>query len=148
MFPLVAIFAGVAIAATAASWLLDSLTEEEKERQNQLNNELSDLKNKFNLEVDSSNQNMYEIARSNFDNIKNKFLEMFILKGSKWEPVEPFVKMVKSKVYYGKGRKMRVDKLAEFLEIYINKIEDAKDFRAFCKLFESVVGYFYGISRK
>ena len=85
--------------------------------------------------------------RKYYSEIKN-IEKMFILKGSKWEPVEPFVKMVKSKVYYGKGRKMRVDKLAEFLEIYINKIEDAKDFRAFCKLFESVVGYFYGISRK
>lgn len=31
MFPLVAIFAGVSIAATALSWLFDNLTEEEKE---------------------------------------------------------------------------------------------------------------------
>ncbi len=75
MFPLVAIFAGVAIAATTASWILDGRTKEEKERQNELNNELSELKNKFNLEVDSHNQNMYEVAHKNFIMIKEKFLK-------------------------------------------------------------------------
>ena len=46
MFPLVAIFAGVSIAATALSWLFDNLTEEEKKRKIQLNNE--GTRNNFN----------------------------------------------------------------------------------------------------
>ena len=61
MFPLVAIFAGVSIAATALSWLFDNLTEEEKKRKIQLNNEISKLKSKFNLEIDKHNQNINRI---------------------------------------------------------------------------------------
>jgi len=74
MFPLVAIFAGVAIAATTASWILDGMTEKEKERQNKLNSELSELKNKFDLEINNHNQNIYELARDNYKKIKEKFL--------------------------------------------------------------------------
>lgn len=44
MFPVVAIFAGVAIAATTASWILDGMTEKEQKRQNKLKSELSELK--------------------------------------------------------------------------------------------------------
>ena len=75
MLPLVAVFAGVAIAATAASWLLDSLTEEERERKDQLNSELSELKNKFGLKINEHNRNKYEIARENYEKIKEKFLK-------------------------------------------------------------------------
>ena len=78
MFPVVAIFAGVAIAATTASWILDGMTEKEQKRQNKLKSELSELKNKFDLEVDGHNQNMYEIARDNYNKIKNKFLNEII----------------------------------------------------------------------
>lgn len=74
MFPLVAIFAGAVIAATTVSWILDGMTEEEIERQNELDSELSELKNKFDLEVDEHNQNMYEIAFDNYNKIKDKFL--------------------------------------------------------------------------
>ena len=74
MFPLVVIFAGVAIAATTASWILGGMTETEKKRQNKLSSELSELKKKFDFEVDGHNQNMYEFARDNYDYIKNKFL--------------------------------------------------------------------------
>ncbi len=74
--------------------------------------------------------------------------KMFLLQGEDWEMIEPFVKMVKSKVYYGKGRKMKVDALCEFMEKYIDKINDKDDFKAFCKLFEAVIGYFYGIAKR
>ena len=43
MFPLVAIFAGISIAATAACWLFDSMTEKEKKRHDELDSELSEL---------------------------------------------------------------------------------------------------------
>jgi len=127
MFPLVAIFAGVAIAATAASWLLNSLTEEEKERQNQLNDELSDLKNKFNLEVDSSNKNMYEIARSNFDNIKNKFLEeVNFFKNEKKDIKKDLDKLASSIQKELKNEAISPYQKQSLLD-YRNKVEDAKN---------------------
>ncbi len=70
--------------------------------------------------------------------------KIFILKNENWEEIEPFVKMVKSKAYYGKDK---IGNLSKFLKIYIDKIEDGKDFKAFCKLFEAVIGYFYGIAK-
>ncbi len=74
MLPLVVIVAGVSIAATAACWIMEGMTEKEKKRQNELNSELSEFKNKFDLKVDAHNQNMNEIARENFNQIKDKFL--------------------------------------------------------------------------
>ena len=69
-----AIFAGIAILATTVSWILDGKTEKEKRRQEKLNSELSELKIQFDLKIDSHNQNMYEIARNNYNKIKEKFL--------------------------------------------------------------------------
>ncbi|MGD9554491.1 MAG: AAA domain-containing protein [Candidatus Altimarinota bacterium] len=74
MLPVAAIFAGVAIAATALSWLYDSKTEEEKERQEELKRKLSELKNKFDLELECYNQNLDDIARNNYNKIKDMFL--------------------------------------------------------------------------
>ena len=47
----------IAIGATALSWLYDNITEEEKRRQDKLNAELSELKDKFDLEINNYNQN-------------------------------------------------------------------------------------------
>jgi len=75
MLPVIAVVAGVAITATAASWIFDALTEEEKNRHHTLSSEISKLKNKFDLEINGHNENMYEIARKNYEKIKEKFLK-------------------------------------------------------------------------
>jgi len=74
MLPLIIGGALISLGATALSWYYDSKTKEEKERQNKLNSELSELKNKFDLEINNHNQNIYELARENYTKIKEKFL--------------------------------------------------------------------------
>ncbi len=65
-----------------------------------------------------------------------------------WEFVKPFVKMVKAKIYYAYGRDSKLESLRNFLESNINQINDEKDFRAFCKFFEAVLGFIYGLKEE
>ena len=65
------------------------------------------------------------------------------------EPFErllPMIKMIKSKVYYGYGRKNNSlpKEFAEFLLGGIDQIQDQKDFEAIALYFEAVVGFMYG----
>ena len=156
MFPLVAIFAGVAIAATTASWILDGMTEKEKERQNELNNELSELKNKFDLKVDAHNQNMHEIARDNYNKIKDKFLdevvffkeekknikkdldklESSIQKELKNEAISPYQKQSlldnRNKV---KDAKNRLDAYWLYLDWFGQKLDDLAKYKRYQEIF-------------
>ncbi|ACU89390.1 AAA domain-containing protein [Desulfomicrobium baculatum] len=75
MLPLAAILAGISITATAASWIYNNMTEKEKGRQVGLQNDLNDLKNKFDIRQNQHNENLNELARNNFNTIKRKFLE-------------------------------------------------------------------------
>ncbi|MBT5491083.1 AAA family ATPase [bacterium] len=127
MLPLVAVFAGVAIAATAASWLLDSLTEEERERQDQLNSELSELKNKFDLKINVHNQNMYEIARENYEKIKEKFLkEVEFYKNEKKDIKNDLEKLTKA-ISDGLSNEAISPYQKQSLLDNRNKVEDAKN---------------------
>lgn len=68
-----------------------------------------------------------------------------------WEIVYPMVRMVKSKISYATAdSKIRRDEqplyrnFKDFLTGGIDSISDVKDFKAFCKMFEAVVGFYYG----
>ena len=74
-----------------------------------------------------------------------------MLEKSNWDVVFPLVKMMKSKIVYATSEKKisRYDKgvymkFKDFLISGIDSIDDEKDFFAFCKYFEAVIGYFYG----
>lgn len=60
----------------------------------------------------------------------------------------PIVKMLKSKVAYAcpiPGREKKVpEEFRRYIEEMVDKIDDYKDFKAFCLCFEAVVGFFYG----
>ncbi|MBU4486124.1 MAG: type III-A CRISPR-associated protein Csm2 [Candidatus Delongbacteria bacterium] len=69
-----------------------------------------------------------------------------------WDTVKPLVKMIKSKVAYantekkvGRFNKPYYDKFTEFINTGIYSIEDEKDLKAFSKMFEAVVGFYYGL---
>ena len=90
MYPVVAILAGISIVATAACWLFDNLTEEEKKRNKRLKDEIDELKKGFNSENNNCNQNIDEIARSNFNKIKDNFLrEIEFYKNEKKDIIIP-----------------------------------------------------------
>ena len=69
-----------------------------------------------------------------------------------WASVFPLVKMLKSKVSYATSRSVVkkvgeekvYSRLKEFIIDGVNSITDEKDFYAFSKYFEAVVGYYYG----
>jgi len=75
MLPLVAIFAGVAIAATTASWILNGMTEKEKKRQDELKDELSEIQNEFERKEHQHKKEMYNIARTYYTKIRGKYLK-------------------------------------------------------------------------
>ena len=63
--------------------------------------------------------------------------------------INPLVKMLKSKVSYGRRGKSERDKrvperFEKFIHDSIDNISEPKHFEAFVKHFEAVVGYFYG----
>jgi len=69
-----------------------------------------------------------------------------------WAAVKPLVKMVKSKVAYANTvrkvsqyNKPFYDKFQVFINNGIFSIEDERDFKAFSKMFEAVVGFYYGL---
>ncbi|MCM8794011.1 MAG: type III-A CRISPR-associated protein Csm2 [Candidatus Omnitrophica bacterium] len=62
----------------------------------------------------------------------------------------PEIKMIKAKAAYASNpKKPKIPKkFNDFLTAGIKKIEDYKDFKAFMKHFEAVVGYLYGFELK
>ncbi|HPC38360.1 MAG TPA: type III-A CRISPR-associated protein Csm2 [Exilispira sp.] len=58
------------------------------------------------------------------------------------------VKLLKAKVRYNSGRSQNAlnKNFARDLEVWIDNIKNIKDFKAFCLLFEALVGYFYGFN--
>ena len=122
-----AIFAGIAILATTASWILDGKTEKEKRRQEKLNSELSELKIQFDLKIDSHNQNMYEIARNNYNKIKEKFLiEVEFYKNEKKDIKKDLDKLASSIQKELKNEAISPYQKQSLIDNR-NKIEDAKN---------------------
>lgn len=65
----------VAVGATVASWLFNSKTATEQARHDRLSVELLELQKKYDLELSESSSNLYEIAKENYEKIKEKYLK-------------------------------------------------------------------------
>jgi CRISPR type III-A-associated protein Csm2 len=65
-----------------------------------------------------------------------------------FEANAPLVKLLRSKVAYAcparKEDRKIPDTFAKFLWQHIEQVRSEKDFKAFCTVFEAVVGFFYG----
>lgn len=65
-----------------------------------------------------------------------------------FKQLKPLVKMIKSKVAYSRRKSGGTEKVPEcfrkYMDEMIDNINDKKDFEAFVKCFESVVGFAYG----
>ena len=76
-----------------------------------------------------------------------KALEAKIEAGG-FEANAALVKMLRSKVAYAcpqRGEHKKIpDTFAEFLWMHVEQIHSKEDFKAFCTVFEAVVGFFYG----
>ena len=82
-------------------------------------------------------------------NFYDKVLEfhdaIFIKKDKTYKELEPFIKMLNSKVEYAKGRKVAKEAFVDFMKKGINEIKNEEDLKNFKLLFEAVIGFFTGI---
>ncbi len=82
-------------------------------------------------------------------NFYEKILEfhdaIFVKKNKTYEELEPFIKMLNSKVEYAKGRKVAKGAFVNFMKNGINEIKNKDDLKNFKLLFEAVIGFFTGI---
>ena len=65
----------IAVGATVASWLYNSKTAREQERHARLSAELLALQEKYDLELSNSSSNLHQIAKENYEKIKDKYLK-------------------------------------------------------------------------
>jgi CRISPR-associated protein Csm2 len=66
-----------------------------------------------------------------------------------FEKIKPFIKMLKAKVNYQRGRKTEGKKLVtdgfvNFISECVDHVNSEDDLKAFVKYFEAVVGYYFG----
>lgn len=61
--------------------------------------------------------------------------------GEDFEEIQPFVKMLKSKVAYAKTRKNVNDKFVEMINRCVSQVNNANDLEVFKLFFESVLGF-------
>ena len=79
--------------------------------------------------------------RAFYDKLLEYYNEVFLDK-KEFEDVLPFIKMLKSKVAYAKGRKVVKGKFVDFMNEGIDAINSKEDLKNFKLLFEAVIGYF------
>jgi len=147
----------IAIGATALSWLYDNITEEEKRRQDKLNAELSELKDKFDLEINNYNQNIYEIAQTNYTIIRDKFLQQVeFYKNEKKDikkDLDKLAEAIQEELYneaispYQKqslldnrnkveDAKNRLDAYWRYLDWFENKLDDLAKYKKYQEVFD------------
>lgn len=61
-----------------------------------------------------------------------------------WEDIVPFVKMLNSKVAYGRSRKVVSDEFQDMMEQCIANVHKKDDLKTFKLFFEAVIGFFQG----
>ena len=78
-------------------------------------------------------------------NFYNKVLELCERsEREEWDDIVPFVKMLNSKVAYGRGRKVVSNKFQEMMKQCIADVEEKSDLKTFKLFFEAVIGFFQG----
>lgn len=83
--------------------------------------------------------------RNFYDKVLEFYDAIFIKKDKTYKELEPFIKMLNSKVEYAKGRKVAKEAFVDFMKKGINEIKNEEDLKNFKLLFEAVIGFFTGI---
>jgi len=83
--------------------------------------------------------------RNFYDKILEFYDDIFVKKNKTYQEIEPFLKMLNSKIEYAKGRKVAGEKFVEFMKKGIKEIKNEEDLKNFKLLFEAVIGFFTGI---
>ncbi len=70
------------------------------------------------------------------------FQSRLVGKEADFEKYLPYIRMVKAKTAYAKGRKLISDDMKEFLDQSIDAIKDPDDFKLVVSFMEAFMGYF------
>lgn len=119
-----------------------------------VNIELYEGSDKSKIRIDLFDKQADENAKKIIDEGKNKinqiriFYNQFIVINEKINNSEehfrrqlPYIKMIKARAKYSKGRKNIGDYFENFLLKCVDKVNTLEDFRLICSFFETVVGY-------
>lgn len=82
--------------------------------------------------------------RNFYDKILEFYDKVYVQK-EEFEDVRPFLKMLKSKIEYAKGRKVAKGAFVEFIKKGVDSIQTKEDLKNYKLLFEAVIGFFIGI---
>jgi len=86
-----------------------------------------------------------------YDEVKRLDQSLFVAPDA-WQEIEPYIRMVKSKVAYNVARAMvkndrdnkdAYENLSSFVKSGIGIVKDKEDFHVFTALFEAVYGFYY-----
>jgi len=78
-------------------------------------------------------------------NFYDKVLELYERsKSEDWEDIEPFVKMLNSKVAYGVSRKVVSQEFQQMMQECINQVNNPEKLKIFKLFFEAVIGFYKG----
>lgn len=121
-----------------------------------LNEEAQSAANQFivkwpNGKTDENNSIKNSQLRRFFNEFKNLERQLNQRQGNEDEAfrsIKPLVKMANAKVVYAKARKVVPESFVKWLQVNVQSIETAKDFKAFLLHFEAVVGFCYGLNPK
>ena len=119
-----------------------------------INIELYEGSDKSKIRIDLFDKQADENAKKIIDEGKNKinqiriFYNQFLVINEKINNSEenfrrqlPYIKMIKARAKYSKGRKNIGDYFENFLLKCVDKVNTLEDFRLICSFFETVVGY-------
>ncbi|MCL4546544.1 MAG: type III-A CRISPR-associated protein Csm2 [Deltaproteobacteria bacterium] len=119
-----------------------------------INIELYEGNDKSKIRLDLFDTQAEKHAKGIIDERKNKinqiriFYNQFIVLNEKINNSEenfrrqlPYIKMIKARVKYSKGRKNIGDYFENFLLKCVDKVNTLEDFKIICSFFETVVGY-------
>jgi CRISPR type III-A-associated protein Csm2 len=119
-----------------------------------VNIELYEVNDKNKIKLDLFDTQAENCAKEIINERKNKinqiriFYNQFIVLNEKINNAEdnfhkqlPYIKMIKARAKYSKGRKNIGDYFESFLIKCVDKINTLQDFKLICSFFETVVGY-------
>ena len=119
-----------------------------------INIELYEGNDKSKIRLDLFDAQAEKAAKGIIDERKNKinqiriFYNQFIVLNEKINNSEenfrkqlPYIKMIKARAKYSKGRKNIGDYFENFLLKCVDKVNTLEDFKIICSFFETVVGY-------
>jgi len=99
----------------------------------------------FNKTAEHWANNIKRTKKTQVRNFYDKILKLYEKsKNENWEDIEPFVKMLNSKVAYGVSRKVVSYEFQDMMSECISQVTNKEKLKVFKLFFEAVIGFYKG----